>query len=152
MLDVILETGSTLATGHLDARETIDLADLAVERGIKRIVITHPHYPCTDLDDDQLQELASKPGVWLEHCMAIHTLENVPLERFATSIKATGPDRVLLASDFGQVKSESFPEGNRSLLGKLIPLLEDEISDEEIVAMFTRNCRTALGLPEGSDQ
>ena len=51
-----------------------------------------------------------------------------------------------------RVKSESFPEGNRSLLGKLIPLLEDEISDEEIVAMFTRNCRAALGLPDRSDQ
>ena len=152
VLDAILESGSTLATGHLDARETIDLADLAVERGIERIIITHPHYPCTDLSDPQLQELASKPGVWLEHCMAIHTLENVPLERFAASIKATGPERVLLASDFGQVQSESFPEGNRSLLGKLIPLLEDEISDEEIVAMFTRNCRNALGLPEASVQ
>ena len=119
---------------------------------MKRIVITHPHYPCTDLSDDQLVELAGRPGVWLEHCMAIHTLENVPIERFATSIKATGPDRVLLASDFGQVHSESFPDGNRSLLAKLVPLIEDEIDDEAIVAMFSSNCRQALGLDEGDAQ
>ena len=152
VLDAIVETGSTLATGHLDADETMKLVDLAIERGVQRIIATHPHYPCTDLSDDQLKELASKPGVWLEHCMAIHTLENVPLERFATSIKATGPERVLLASDFGQVQSESFPNGNRTLLARLIPLLEDSISDEEIVAMFTSNCREALGIPPHSNQ
>ena len=152
VIDAIVETGSTLATGHLDADETMKLVDLAIDRGVQRIIATHPHYPCTDLSDDQLKELASKPGVWLEHCMAIHTLENVPLERFATSIKATGPERVLLASDFGQVQSESFPNGNRTLLARLIPLLEDSISDEEIVAMFTSNCRKPLGIPAMSNQ
>ena len=152
VVDAIVETGSTLATGHLGPRETMDLVDIAVARGVERIVVTHPHYPCTDLSDDQLVELAARPGVWLEHCMAIHTLENVPIERFADSIKATGPDRVLLASDFGQVHSESFPDGNRSLLAKLVPLIEDEIEDDAIVAMFTTNCRRALGLADPGTQ
>lgn len=148
VVDAIVETGCTLATGHLGPQETMDLVEIAVDRGVERIVVTHPHYPCTDLSDDQLVHLASRPGVWLEHCMAIHTLENVPIERFATSIKATGPERVLLASDFGQVHSESFPEGNHTMLSKLLPLIEDEIDDEAIVSMFTSNCRTALGLPD----
>jgi hypothetical protein len=148
VVDAIVETDSTLATGHLGPQETMDLVDIAVDRGVKRIVVTHPHYPCTDLSDDQLVELAGRPGVWLEHCMAIHTLENVPIERFAASIKATGPDRVLLASDFGQVHSESFPDGNRTLLAKLVPLIEAEIDDDSIVAMFSGNCRRALGLDE----
>ncbi|MEE2896527.1 MAG: DUF6282 family protein [Planctomycetota bacterium] len=148
VVDAIVETGSTLATGHLGPEETMDLVEIAIERGVERIVVTHPHYPCTDLSDEQLVHLSSRPGVWLEHCMAIHTLENVPIERFATSIKATGPDRVLLASDFGQVHSESFPDGNRTMLAKLVPLIEDEIDDDDIVAMFSDNCRRALGLPK----
>lgn len=152
VVEAIVKTGCTLATGHLGPQETMDLVDIAVDRGVKRIVVTHPHYPCTDLSDEQLVRLAGRPGVWLEHCMAIHTLESVPIERFAASIKATGPDRVLLASDFGQVHSESFPDGNRTLLAKLVPLIEDEIEDDAIVAMFTSNCRRALGLADAGDQ
>jgi len=146
VLNAIAKTGSTLATGHLDAEETMKLVALALESDIERIIVTHPHYPCTDLNDEQLKQLASSPRVWLEHCLAIHTLENVPLERFAKSIKATGPEQVLLASDFGQVHSESFPDGNRTLLARMIPLLEDQISDEQIIDMFTINGRKALGI------
>ena len=43
VVDAIVETDSTLATGHLGPQETMDLVDIAVDRGVKRIVITHPH-------------------------------------------------------------------------------------------------------------
>lgn len=141
VLDAVAATGGRLATGHLHADEIMRLVPMALERGIC-VLLTHPHYPSVDLKDAQLRQLASDPRVFIEHCFAIHTIEEVPLERFVESIRATGIEQVVLSTDFGQVQSDPTPDGSLRFARELSRWL----SEDELVRMMTVNPRRALGL------
>ncbi len=150
VLQAIAETGATLATGHLSAAEIMELVPLALEAGVQRILLTHPHYPSVDLSDEQLVRLSRDSRVFIEHCLAIHTIEEVPLERFTRSIRATGTRQVVLATDFGQVHSDPVPEGTFHFVKAMLSLAGGEISVEEYLSMFSENGARALGLTHNS--
>lgn len=150
-LDAIASCNATLATGHLSADEILDLVPLALARGVRRIIITHPHYPAVALSDGQLGRLVRYPGVYIEHCYAVHTIEQVPLERFTKSILETGSDRVVLSTDFGQLHSLPFPDGSQRYLAELISACRGSVSEDSLVAMFSANGRAALGLTARSE-
>lgn len=145
VLEAIAATHSILATGHLSAREVMRLVPLALEAGIQRVIVTHPHYPSVALSDDELRSLV-RPEVFIEHCFAIHTIEQVPLEAIADSIRATGWEQVVLSTDFGQVCSDPFPEGTVRYAEAMDVMLGDGISRSAIVQMFSVNGRRALLL------
>ena len=44
-LEAIARNNCILATGHLHAEEVKKLVPMALELGIKRVILTHPHYP-----------------------------------------------------------------------------------------------------------
>ena len=90
--------------------------------------------------------LSRHPEVFIEHCFAIHTQDGVPLESYAESIRITGPEQVLLSTDFGQVTSDPFPEGTLRYAAALASLLEGKVSRVGFLAMFTGNGRRALGI------
>ncbi len=146
VLKAIADTGSILATGHLNAAEVVALVPMALDAGVQRILLTHPHYPSVELSDEQLVALSQDPRVFIEHCFAIHTIEHVPLNRFAQSIVATGSDQVVLATDFGQVISDVVPEGTFRFAEELLTLLANKIPLPDYLAMFTGNGRRALKL------
>ncbi len=87
------------------------LVPMALQLGVSRVLLTQPHYPSVELSNDQLVELTRDSRVFIEHCLAIHTIEGVPLDRFADSILATGTGQVILATDFGQIHSDPVPDG-----------------------------------------
>lgn len=142
VLDAIAATGARLATGHLSAAEIMRLVPMALERGVPAVILTHPHYPSVGLSDAQLLELTRDKRVFIEHCFAIHTIEQVPLEAFATSLHFTGTDQVLLSTDFGQVHSDPTPEGSFRFASEL----SRWVSADDLVRMMTENPRRALGL------
>jgi hypothetical protein len=148
VLEVMARSGARLATGHLSAEEIMRLVPLAIEIGVKRVIITHPHYPCVELSDAQLRRLARYPEVFIEHCFAIHTIEEVPLARIAESIRATGPDQVVLATDFGQIHSDPFPDGTVRYARELLQVLGRAVSREDLIAMFSTNGARALAYGE----
>jgi hypothetical protein len=82
----------------------------------------------------------------VEHCLAIHTIEEVPLERFAQSILATGTRQVVLATDFGQIHSEPVLDGTRRFMRDLHALLDGAVATDDFVAMFGQNGARALKL------
>ncbi|MDH3472471.1 MAG: amidohydrolase [Rhodospirillales bacterium] len=144
-LEAIAKHDCILATGHLAAAEVRRLVPMAVDIGIRRVILTHPHYPAVKLSDDDLTELIRFPEVFVEHCFAIHTQDEVPLQAFADSIRATGPEQVLLSTDFGQVNSDPFPQGTIRYAAELSVLLGDYVSQDDFVAMFCANGRRVLG-------
>jgi hypothetical protein len=145
-LEAIARNNCILATGHLHADEVKKLVPMALEIGIKRVILTHPHYPSIMLSDSALKALSRRPEVFIEHCFAIHTQDGVPLESYAESIRVTGPEQVLLSTDFGQVSSDPFPEGTLRYAAALAKLLKDKVSRTDFIAMFTSNGRRALGI------
>ncbi len=146
VLKAIVETGATLATGHLAAAEIMALVPIALEIGVAHILLTHPHYPSVELSDDQLIQLTRDSRVFAEHCLAIHTIEGVPLGRFANSILATGTRQVVLATDFGQIQSDPIPDGTVRFARDLSAALGDKVPRQELLAMFGTNAARALGL------
>lgn len=146
VLEAVARTRSTLATGHLAADEIVRLVPLALDYGVRSVIITHPHYPSVRLSDEQLRFLSRDPRVFVEHCMAVHTIEEVPLEQIAASIRATGPEQVVVASDFGQIHSEPFPDGTLTYASRLEQLLVSDVSRADFVAMYSCNGARALGL------
>lgn len=146
VLEVIGQTGSRLATGHLSSAEVVKLVPLALDYGVPAIIITHPHYPSTQLSDEQLRTLTRDPRVFIEHCLAVHTIEKVALEQFAASIRATGAEQVIVASDFGQVCSAPFPDGTFQHASELGQLLAQHLGREDFLSMFSQNGARALGF------
>jgi hypothetical protein len=69
---------------------------------------------------------------------------------FTCILEATGPDRVILSTDFGQVVSDPFPEGSVRFGAALEALLPARVGRQTLVRMFTENPRRALGLPAPS--
>ena len=146
VLEAIAQAGARLATGHLQANEIERLVPLALDAGVPAVLITHPHYPSVELSDEQLQRLVRDPRVFAEHCLAVHTIEGVPLERFVASIAATGFEQVVLSTDFGQLQSEPFPDGSIRFAAALDALRPAALERAALIAMFSANPRRALGL------
>lgn len=145
-LEAIARNNCVLASGHLHAEEVKKLVPLALELGVKRVILTHPHYPSIRLSDDDLKMLSRHPEVFIEHCFAIHTQDGVPLESDAELIRVTGSEQVLLSTDFGQVSSDPFPDGTLRYAAALASLLQGKVSRAGFLAMFTGNGRRALGI------
>jgi hypothetical protein len=145
-LEAIVRHGCILATGHLGAEEVKRLVPLALDMGVKRVILTHPHHFPIGLTDSDQKVLARRPEVFLEHCFATHTQDGVPLAMYADGIRSTGPEQVLLSTDFGQVSSDPFPVGTIRYAEILSELLVGFVSEAELIAMFSANGRRALML------
>ncbi|ODT75785.1 hypothetical protein ABS71_04115 [bacterium SCN 62-11] len=110
------------------------------------MVLTHPHYPSVQLSDVQLKQLTRDSRVFIEHCFAIHTIEEVPLEEFAKSIRFTGPDQVILSTDFGQVHSDPTPDGSIRFGMLMKQLLGDTYAMPDLLQMMSHNGRRVMAL------
>jgi hypothetical protein len=119
---------------------------LALDMGIKRVILTHPHHFPIGLSDADQKALAKRPEVFLEHCFATHTQDGVPLAMYAEGIRATGPEQVLLSTDFGQTSSDPLPAGTIRYAEILSELLAGIVSEDDLIAMFSANGRRALRL------
>uniref|UniRef100_UPI0025972776 hypothetical protein n=1 Tax=uncultured Paracoccus sp. TaxID=189685 RepID=UPI0025972776 len=67
-----------------------------------------------------------------------------PFCQHALAIRKTGPERVLLSTDFGQVNSDPFPEGSVRYAMELGARLDGVVSRTDFPAMFSDNGRRAL--------
>ncbi|MEM9500060.1 MAG: DUF6282 family protein [Pseudomonadota bacterium] len=130
VIEAIAANGCVLATGHLSALEILRLVPMALEIGVKKIILTHPHYPVVGLTDENLAQLCKQPEVFAEHCFAVHTDSGIALKAFADSIRHTGPDQVLLSTDFGQIGSDPFPDGTLRYAEALADDLRDFVSED----------------------
>jgi hypothetical protein len=145
-LEAMVRNRCILATGHLHADEVMKLVPLALEMGIHRVILTHPHYSSIKLADEAQKALARRPEVFIEHCFAVHTQDGVPLRAYAEAIRITGPEQVLLSTDFGQSSSDPFPDGTIRYAAELGELVRGTVSRADFIAMFSSNGRRALGL------
>ena len=146
ILEAVARAGARLATGHLGAAEIMRLVPMALEAGVPAVLLTHPHYPSVELSDGQLVKLTRDQRVFIEHCFAIHTIEQVPLERFVESIEATGTEQVILSTDFGQVHSDPFPECTLRFARSIEALWPEGWDEVRLLSLFSENPRRALGL------
>jgi hypothetical protein len=103
VLTLVREHGAILATGHVSAAEHYAVVKEFAQTG--KVLLTHatedlagPH-----LSAPQCRELAGL-GAWVELCAmtCIGALATKTLDDMLATIRLVGPDRVTLATDFGQ--------------------------------------------------
>jgi hypothetical protein len=103
VVQLVVDYGAILATGHISKPEILATVDFALGVGAKRIVITHPELAAPKLDLPTMVELA-KAGCTMEFC-AVNLLPmfySISVQGLLEAIEAVTPERTIISSDGGQ--------------------------------------------------
>jgi hypothetical protein len=150
VLDLIAEHELTLATGHVTPQETLQLLAAARERGIARMIVTHPLLDpqFTFMSVPQLREAAAL-GASIEITAGSLFREGPGRERVLTAVRAIGPSSFFVASDSGLVGT---PNHTDALVMAARVLRQNGIDEQSLDAMFKDNPARLLGLTPNREQ
>ncbi len=146
-LELIAHYDMVLATGHIAPRETVPVVKAAKEAGVQRIVITHPEFPTTFLDEEQHREL-TRYDVMFERCFTTPYTNKVEWEQVFQNIRTIGPSTTILATDLGQTFNPYVDEGFSIYIEKV---LDAGFSEAEVHQMVSSNAAQLLGPVRGPE-
>ena len=119
---------------------------LALVRAAKdlsvQMVLTHADNPADCYTLEQQQEAVAL-GAMVEHCYFTTYYGRTPAEEIVRQVRGVGVENVLLATDFGQVKS---PYSDEGILGYMEALAAAGLSEDELRTAFHDTPRRLLGL------
>jgi hypothetical protein len=147
VLDVIAEHGLSLATGHSSPAESIMMIEAAKARGIDRIIVTHPFLSSIGMDVET-QRRAAAMGALLEYpynatLPPFGPRANARMADHLQTIRAVGPENVVISSDLGQQGNPVHTDG---LILFIAALKGAGFTDAEIEMMTRRNPARFLGI------
>jgi hypothetical protein len=104
ILDLIAANDCILGTGHLSPQESVALIYRARERGVKRILVTHPEWAATFFPVELQRELAAGGAVNFERCFVstTHRCGFTPMKTITDAIAEVGIETTVLSTDLGQ--------------------------------------------------
>lgn len=103
IIDEIKEQGAVVNGGHMYPAYIRTLFQTAKDRGLKRMVVSHPDY-VIGADTDMCRELIGL-GAYIEHEVGMYDPEGGQKrdpKRLLNWIETLGPEHTVLSSDFGQ--------------------------------------------------
>ncbi len=147
ILDVIKKHDIVLASGHMAPPEIFALVEAAREKGIDKIVITHPsdgEFMEKTLTVAELTQLAEMGAFIEQTTVTLLPTEfcHSPKERVEV-IKAIGAEHCVMSTDLGQYWNIYPAEGFRFFMAIL---LRNGMTPEEIEIMAKKNPARLLGL------
>jgi hypothetical protein len=147
IIDQIAASDCILGTGHLSPEESCQLIRRASERGVRKILVTHPEWKGTHFPVALQQELAKIPGVSFERCFVstTHRCGFTPLETIAQAISTVGVGSTVLSTDLGQPDTPAPAEGLQLFATQLLAL---GFGVDDLRRMVADNPRSLLGIPE----
>jgi hypothetical protein len=106
IIDAIKTEGAVLATGHIGPAETEKVVEAAQERGLQRVLVNHPDFGPTAMDEEFQRRLAAR-GAYVEFPINLlsRSGEGVSPEALLARLRRLGTDRFVLSSDLGQRKN-----------------------------------------------
>ena len=134
-----------LATGHGNRDEIDAIIRKAASIGLKRILVDHPYY----MIDATLEDMKAwrSLGAYIEFTAVTSVpaskLYCIPMADIAGYIKALGPERLILSSDYGQLGNGSPVDGMAVFVEHL---LAEGIEERSIRKMLTENPSQLLNL------
>jgi hypothetical protein len=143
IIELIAAHDAVLATGHISPAESLAVLTAARDIGVKRLLATHVSESVSDFSSDQMQA-AIDLGAFLEHAFFAATSAcpgAVTLEVLRDRIRSTGPEPVILSSDFGQPSNEDPVENFGRHLERMRTL---GFTREEIRRMVCENPKRLL--------
>jgi len=147
VLQLIAKNKLVLATGHSSAAEDLMLVREGRKQGIAQIVVTHPMDAPIHMSLAEMQE-AARLGAYVELCgnavLPTHPKDRqIPVAEYVNTIRAVGPEHIILSGDFGQTIHPPFPEAWKQFLDILS---KAGIGSAEIDLMAKKNPAILLGL------
>ena len=145
IIDLIAAADAILATGHVSPAESVALANCARQRGVRKILVTHPEAAFIRMPAE-LQASLARAGVFFERCYVDTTPfmdSAVKLAEIAEMIRRIGVGSTVLSTDFGQAGNASPVEGMRAYLAGLSA---EGFRPQEIQRMAGENPADLLGL------
>ena len=101
---LVAEYGAVLGTGHV-APDAIEAVVDACAKVDARCLVNHPFFRVVDLPLERQVELADR-GAILEYCAySVDSTDGHSIERVARAVEAVGPERCLVATDYGQAEN-----------------------------------------------
>lgn len=124
ILDLVAEHDLILASGHLAPDETRALFEAARERGIGRLVVTHPHADFIGMTVPQMRQLAELGAVHEMHYSFVTPAVSPPqnLTDIAAQIRQVGVTHCYITTDGGQAVNPPPVEMFRLFIEGLIEL------------------------------
>jgi hypothetical protein len=145
VLDLTAEYRAILSTCHLSVPEIQKLVALARERGVEKIMITHPFFKVPALELEDLKALVAQ-GAYAEfgYCTVSPMWNHAPLTRVVDAIKQIGASHCILMSDAGQRHNPMPAECLRVFAQSVY---ESDVSDDDVEQMIKTNPLDLLELP-----
>src|SRR5260370_6109251 len=114
VLKLIAKEKVVLATGHSSAAEDLLLVREAKKQGIAQIIVTHPLIAAIHMSIPDMRE-AARLGAYLDLCgNAVLPTQppagRIPAADYVKTIRAVGPEHMILSGDFGQAVTPPHPE------------------------------------------
>lgn len=104
VIELVADAGAVLGTGHVSPSEIEAVVDACAAAGATCLV-NHPFFRVTDLSISQQAALA-ECGAVMEYCRyAIQSTDGHSITRVAEAVERIGPDKCVLATDFGQAEN-----------------------------------------------
>lgn len=141
VLDAAKKYNMVVGTGHISADEGMALVPEAKKRGLT-LILTHADNPADLYTLEQQQEAVSQ-GAIVEHCYFTTYYGRVSIEEIVRQVKGVGVDNVLMATDFGQVKSPYSDEGIEEYQALLMGA---GLTAQEVEQIFCQNPKRILGF------
>jgi hypothetical protein len=132
-----------LATAHLARDDTFAVVDAAREEGVRRIVVTHPEFPCQDFSIEEQVALAER-GCILERALSTPWSGKTMWEHVFEGVRAVGARHSLFSSDFG---NPAYPPVEDGLALWADALLGAGFGEDEVQELVVGRSRA---LVEGS--
>jgi len=144
ILNIIADTNTILATGHLSAHEIEILVEEAKNLGVKKILINHPIFSAINMPVEKQKEIAKK-GAYMEYVFVAFTplRYSIHPEEVVKMIKEVGIERSIIATDLGQIDNPSPVEGLRTFIQIL---LETGLKPNEVRSLVTENPANLLNI------
>lgn len=145
VLDLVAEHDLTLATGHVTPAETLGILRAARERGLERLIVTHPllHPQFTFMSIAELRE-AAELGASIEITANSLFREGEGRQRVLEALRAIGPEHFFVSSDSGLVGTPNHPD---ALVMAARVLRENGFDEQALNLMFKQNPARLFGLP-----
>lgn len=144
VLDLVAEHRAILGTCHLSPREIDQLVPAARERGVEKILITHPFFKVPGLELAHLERLIGL-GAFAEfgYCTISPMWNHAPLTQVVEAIRVVSVERCLLMSDGGQRHNPMPAEALRVFAQSVF---ESGFTEAEVERMIKANPTDLLEL------
>jgi hypothetical protein len=144
VFEIIAKRNLVLATGHSTPAEVLMMIREAKKRGVNSIVVTHAMIKYVAMSPQQIQE-AARLGVMVEFVAngILGLNKEFEARTYASTMKQTGWDSVILSSDFGQQGNPLHPDG----LEQVFRLLRAEgVTEEQLNRAIKHNPARLLSI------